>query len=69
MSISSSGVTMLLDNSRNAFFFLPGLYSSKGQYLRVDLRFLHEGHTYSVCDRRFGSIQTLFERNEVIDIP
>ena len=28
-----------------------------------------EGHTYSVCDRRFGTIQTLFERHEVIDIP
>ena len=50
------------------FFYLDYIVR-RGQYLRVDLRFLLEGHTYSVCDRRFGSIQTLFERHEVIDIP
>ena len=28
-----------------------------------------EGHTYSVCDRRFGTIQTSFKKREIIAIP
>ena len=28
-----------------------------------------EGHTYSLCDRRFGTIQTLFKKREIIAIP
>ena len=40
-----------------------------GQFLRADFRFLLEGHTYSVCDRRFGTIQTLFKRRQIIAIP
>ena len=27
------------------------------------------GHTYPVCDRRFGTIQTLFKKREFIAIP
>ena len=44
---------------------LPRLYSSTW----ADLKFLLEGHTYSVCDRRFGTIQSVFQRHEIIDIP
>ena len=33
------------------------------------MKFLLEGHTYSVCDRRFGTIQNVFQRHEIIDIP
>lgn len=40
-----------------------------GQFLRIDLKFLLEGHTHSYCDRRFGVIQSLFQRQEVVDIP
>ena len=50
-------------------FFITGLYSTKGAISKGWLRFVLHGHTYSVCDRRFGSIQTLFERHDVIDIP
>ena len=39
-----------------------------GQFLRADFKFLLEGHTYSVCDRRFGTIQTLFKKREIIAI-
>ena len=31
----------------------------KGKFLRADLKFLLEGHSYSICDWRFGSIQRL----------
>ena len=34
-----------------------------------DLKFLLEGHTYSVCDRRFGTIQNVFQKHEIFDIP
>ena len=29
----------------------------------------HRTHTYSVCDRRFGTKQTLFKKHEIIAIP
>ena len=41
------------------FFYLDDLVK-KGKFLRADLKFLLEGHSYSICDRRFGSIQRLF---------
>ena len=41
----------------------------KGKFLRANLRFLLEGHSYSICDRRFGSIQRLFDTHEVIEFP
>ena len=50
------------------FFYLDHLIRSK-QFLRADLKFLLEGHTYSVCDRRFGTIQRLFQNQEVVDVP
>ena len=40
-----------------------------GQFLRPDLKFLLEGHTYSVCDIRFGAMQNVFQMHEIIDIP
>ena len=50
------------------FFYLDFIVR-RGQFLRADLKFLLEGHTYSVCDRRFGTIQNVFQRHEIIDIP
>ena len=32
-------------------------------------KFLLEGHTYSVCDRYFGTIQRFFNNIEVIQVP
>ena len=50
------------------FFYLDYIVPL-GQFLRADFKFLLEGHTYSVCDRRFGTIQTLFKKREIIAIP
>ena len=50
------------------FFYLDHLVR-RGQFLRIDFKFLLEGHTYSYCDRQFGVIQSLFQRQEVVDIP
>ncbi|XP_078368458.1 uncharacterized protein LOC144652294 [Oculina patagonica] len=50
------------------FFFLDFLVK-KGRFVRADLKFLLEGHTYSVCDRRFGTIQKLFKNQEIVDVP
>ena len=50
------------------FFYLDHLVK-KGKFLRVDLKFLLEGHSYSICDRRFGSTQRLFDTHEVIEFP
>ena len=50
------------------FFYLDHLIR-KQQFLRADLKFLLEGHTYSFCDRRFGTIQRLFQTQEVVDVP
>lgn len=50
------------------FFYLDYIVRC-GKFLRADLKFLLEGHTYSVCDRRFGTIQSIFQRQEIIDVP
>ena len=50
------------------FFYMDDLVK-KGKLLRADLKFLLEGHSYSICDRRFGSIQRLFDTHEVIEFP
>ena len=50
------------------FFYLDYLVKT-GQFLRVDLKFLLEGHSYSICDRRFGAIQQFFDKQERIEIP
>ena len=49
------------------FFFLDTLVRD-GRFLRVDLKFLLEGHSYSICDRRFGCIQQYFNTQEKIEI-
>ena len=62
------------DNSPSQFkenfllFYLDHLVK-RGDFLRADLKFLLEGHSYSVCDRRFGNIQRLFDRQEVVHVP
>lgn len=50
------------------FFFCDYLIKTK-RFLRVDLKFLLEGHTYSICDRRFGNIETASKRFEIIETP
>lgn len=50
------------------FFYLDYIVR-RGQFLRADLKFLLEGHTYSVCDRWFGNIQTLYKTKEIVDVP
>ena len=50
------------------FFYLDYIVRL-GQFLWADFKFLLEGHTYSVCDRRFGTKQTLFKKHEIIAIP
>ena len=50
------------------FFYLDYLVK-KGQFLRIDLKFLLEGHSYSICDRRFGCIQKFFDTVERVELP
>ena len=50
------------------FFYLDHLVKM-GEFLRVDLKFLLEGHSYSICDRRFGCIQQFFNSQEKIESP
>ena len=61
---------MLWDNPRNVFFFFYLDYVVQlEQFLWANCKFLLEGHTYSVCDRQFETIQTLFKKREIIAIP
>ena len=50
------------------FFYLDYLVNKK-EFLRIDLKFLLEGHSYSICDRRFGCIQQFFNSQEKIETP
>ena len=49
------------------FFFLE--YFIKEVFLRIDLKFLLEGHSYSICDKRFGCIQKYFDCHETTETP
>lgn len=53
----------------NFLFFYLDLLVKRGDFLRIDLKFLLEGHTYSICDRRFGSIQKYLDSQEIIQVP
>lgn len=62
------------DNSPSQFkecylFFYLDYLVNKGEFLRIDLKFLLEGHSYSICDRRFGCIQQFFDLQEKIETP
>ena len=62
------------DNSPSQFkeqylFFYLDYIVKRGDFLRADLKFMLEGHTYSYCDRRFGSVQSLLNRHEVVEVP
>lgn len=62
------------DNSPSQFkeqylFFYLDYVVKRGDFLRADLKFMLEGHTYSYCDRRFGSVQSLLNRQEVVEVP
>lgn len=50
------------------FFYLDYLVR-EGEFLRVDLKYLLEGHSFSICDRRFGCIQQFFNTKEKIETP
>ena len=50
------------------FLYLDNLVKN-GTFLRVDLKFLLEGHSFSICDRRFGCIQQHFNTQEKIETP
>ena len=50
------------------FFYCQYLVKTK-RFSRVDLKFLLEGHTYAVCDRRFASIEAATKRFETIETP
>ena len=50
------------------FFYLQYLVKTK-RFSRVDLKFLLEGHTYAICDRRFASIEAATKRFETIETP
>ena len=50
------------------FFFLEYLIKEE-VFLRIDLKFLLEGHSYSICDKRFGCIQKFFDCHETIETP
>ena len=50
------------------FFFMEHMIKET-RFLRIDLKFLLEGHSYSICDRRFGSIQKVFDSRETIELP
>lgn len=50
------------------FFYLEYLVK-KGDFLRIDLKFLLEGHSFSICDRRFGCIQKFFDTVERVELP
>ncbi|KAJ7391459.1 hypothetical protein OS493_018506 [Desmophyllum pertusum] len=52
-------------NLRNASCYVVQM----GHFLRIDLKFLLEGHSYSICDRRFGCIQQFFNTIERVEVP
>lgn len=67
-------LTIWCDNSPGQFkecflFFYLDYLVKKGQFLRIDLKFLLEGHSYSICDRRFGCIQKFFDSVERVELP
>ena len=41
----------------------------EGWFLRKDLKFLLERHSYSICDRRFGCVQKFFDTVERVEVP
>jgi len=51
------------------FFFYMDFLIKSNYFLRIDLKFLLEGHSYSICDRRFGCIQKFFDTQEKISVP
>ena len=54
---------------QNFLFFYMDYLVTRGDFLRTDLKFLLEGHSYSVCDRYFGNIQKVFNAQEKIETP
>lgn len=53
----------------NFLFFYCCYLVKMGRFLRIDLKFLLEGHTYSICDRRFGTLEQFNKTIETIETP
>ena len=56
-------------NLKNASFFHLDYLVKNGQFLRIDLKFLLERHSYSICDMRFGCIQMFLDTVERVELP
>ena len=50
------------------FFYLDHLVQNK-YFLRIDIKFLLEGHSYSTCDHRFARIQQFYDTQEKVEMP
>ena len=50
------------------FCYLDRLVQNK-YFLRIDLKFLLEGHSYSTCDRRFACIQQFYDTQKKVEVP
>ena len=50
------------------FFYLDHLVQNK-YFLRIDLKCLVEGHSYSTCDHRFACIQQFYDTQEKVEVP
>ena len=62
------------DNSPSQFkenylFFYCCYLVKIGRFKRIDVKFLLEGHTLSICDRRFGSLESFGKRIEIVETP
>ena len=62
-------ITQRLSLKKSYLFFYLDHIVRKGDFLRVDLQFLLEGHSLSICDRLFGCIQQFFNTKEKIETP
>ena len=62
-SIQFNSILPVQFNECFLFFYLDYIVRL-GQFLRDDSKLLLEGHIYSVCDRQFGTIQTLFKKKK-----
>ena len=62
------------DNSPSQFkenylFFYCCYLVKIDRFKRIGVKFLLEGHTLSICDRRFGSLESFGKRIEIVETP
>ena len=51
-------------STKSPTYFLPDHVVRNREFPRVDLKFLREEHSFSICDMRFGCIQQFFDTKE-----